>query len=124
MAATYGLRCDSILNSSRFFHVTEGLSPDITHDILEGACPQVESCDQCQRNNKKLQKASGVLHPVPVTSKIWHQVGMDLIDPLTETPRGNKYIITLTDYFSKWAEAAPLQDKTAIGVAQFIYSVS
>ena len=58
------------------------------------ACPQVESCDQCQRNNKKLQKASGVLHPVPVTSKIWHQVGMDLIGPLTETPRGNKYIIT------------------------------
>lgn len=37
MAATYGLRCDSILNSSRFFHVTEGLSPDIMHDILEGA---------------------------------------------------------------------------------------
>ena len=37
MAATYGLECDSILNSSRFFHVTEGLSPDIMHDIPEGA---------------------------------------------------------------------------------------
>ena len=49
---------------------------------------------------------------------------MDLIGPLPETPRGNKYIATLTGYFSKWAEAAPLQNKSALGVAKFIYSVS
>ena len=85
---------------------------------------QVISCETCQRNNKKLQKTPGALHPVSVEPKIWNQVGMDLIGPLKETPRGNKYIVTLTDYFSKWAEAAPLQDKCAIGVAKFIYSVS
>ena len=66
---------------------------------------QVGSCDKCQRNNKKLQKAAGGLHPIPVEPKLWHQVGMDLIGPMPETPRGNRYIITLTDYFSKWAEA-------------------
>ena len=33
---TYGVARDSILNQSRFFHVTEGLAPDIMHDILEG----------------------------------------------------------------------------------------
>ncbi len=49
---------------------------------------------------------------------------MDLIGPLTQTSHGNKYIITLTDYFSKWAEAAPLSDKTAGVVARFVYSVS
>ena len=49
---------------------------------------------------------------------------MDLNGPMNVTPRGNKYIITLTDYFSKWAEAAPLPDKSALGVANFIYSVS
>ena len=49
---------------------------------------------------------------------------MDLIGPLPETPRGNKYIATLTGYFSKWAETAPLQNKSALGVAKFIYSVS
>ena len=35
-----------------------------------------------------------------------------------ETVNGNKYIITLTDYFSKWAEAAPLPSKHAAGVAK------
>ena len=49
---------------------------------------------------------------------------MDLNGPMNVIPRGNKYIITLTDYFSKWAEAAPLPDKSALGVANFIYSVS
>ena len=63
--------------------------------------------DRCQRKNKKLQKAAGGLHPIPVQPKLWHQVGMDLIGPMPETPRGNKYIITLTDHFSKWAEQLP-----------------
>ena len=73
--------------------------------------------------NYKLQKASDVLHPIPVKPKMWCQVGMDLIGPMPETPRGNKYVVTLTDYFTKWAEAAPLPDKTALGIAKFIYSV-
>lgn len=45
------------------------------------------------------------------------------VGPLPETPRGNKYIITVTDYFSKWPEAAPLPDKTAVGVANFLFSI-
>ena len=49
---------------------------------------------------------------------------MDIIGPMPETPKGNKFIVTLIDYFTKWAEAAPLPDKIALGVAQFIYSVS
>lgn len=59
-----------------------------------------------------------------IQPKIWCQVGIDLIGPMPKTPRGNKYIVTLTDYFSKCAEATPLKDKSAVGVAKFIYSVS
>ena len=49
---------------------------------------------------------------------------MDLVGPLPETPRGHKYIMTLTDYYTKWAEAAALKDKTATSVADVLYSVS
>ena len=49
---------------------------------------------------------------------------MDLVGPLPETPRGHKYIMTVTDYFTKWAEAAALKDKTAVSVADVLYSVS
>ena len=37
----YGLQRDSILNTSKYFHVVEGLVPDVMHDVLEG-CAQYE----------------------------------------------------------------------------------
>ena len=42
---------------------------------------------------------------------------------LRETPKGKKYVVTLVDYFSKWPEAESLPDKTANGVAMFLYSL-
>ena len=36
-ATTYGVVKDSILNTSQYFYVTEGLVPDIMHDVLEGS---------------------------------------------------------------------------------------
>ncbi len=48
-------------------------------------------------------------------------MGIDLIGPLPKTKHGNRYIVTLIDYFSKWPEAAALPNKEAEGVAIFIY---
>ena len=41
--------------------------------------------------------------------------------PLPTTPRGNKYIMTVSGYFSKWPEATALPDKSAVGVAEFLF---
>ncbi len=82
-----------------------------------------KTCEVCQRHNKKLKPSSGCLHPIPVKSHFWSQIGMDIIGPLPITTQGNKYIITLTDYFSKWAEASPLSDKTAASVSNFLFKV-
>ena len=41
--------------------------------------------------------------------------------PLPKTAAGNRYIVTLMDYFSKWPEAEPLTDKSAHGVASFLF---
>lgn len=38
-AVTYGIVRDSSLNQSKYFHITEGLVPDIMHDVLEGSLP-------------------------------------------------------------------------------------
>ena len=78
------------------------------------------SCDTCWRINPKIPKQRPELHPIPVTD-VWNHIGVDLVEPLPETPRDNKYIVTATDYFSKWPEAAPLAEKTAVEVANFLF---
>uniref|UniRef100_A0A3Q2ZCY6 Integrase catalytic domain-containing protein n=1 Tax=Kryptolebias marmoratus TaxID=37003 RepID=A0A3Q2ZCY6_KRYMA len=44
---------------------------------------------------------------------VWELVGIDLTGPLPLTSSGYQYILTATDYFSKWVEAFPLKNKSA-----------
>eukprot|EP00731_Ephydatia_muelleri_P018999 Em0011g1039a len=83
---------------------------------------KVTECDSCQRTNHSIKAPHLPLQPIPITG-LWNLWGVDLIGPLTLTPRGNRYIIVATDYFSKWPEAAPLQNKEATTVAHFMYSL-
>ncbi|KAK3084679.1 hypothetical protein FSP39_017315 [Pinctada imbricata] len=46
------------------------------------------------------------------------RVAMDILGPLPVTHKGNKYILVIQDYFTKWAEAVPLPDMEAKTVAQ------
>ena len=53
--------------------------------------------------------------------RCWHTIRVDLIGPLPETPRGKKYIMTVSCLFSKWPEATALPDRKGTGVAEFLY---
>lgn len=39
----------------------------------------------------------------------WQWLGLDVRGPLPTTLIGHRYILTLTDYYTKWVEAVPLQ---------------
>ena len=80
-------------------------------------------CDRCQRNAPQLKAAVVELQPVAVEPQVWYLVGMDLIGPFQPTADGHKFVLTMTDYFSKYVEAVPIPDKTAVSVAQGIYKV-
>ena len=45
---------------------------------------------------------------------------MDILGPLPETPRGNRYIQVFGDCFTKWKEAFPLKDTEAVTVQGFL----
>ena len=63
------------------------------------------------------------LHTVPMHSP-WHHVGMDFIGPIHPISiNGNRYVLTLSDYFTKWVEALPLPSKCANGVAKSLFKV-
>ena len=52
-----------------------------------------------------------------VEPQVWYLVGIDLIGPFHKTSDGNQYVLTMTDYFSKYVEAIPIPDKSALSVA-------
>ena len=78
----------------------------------------MKHCEVCQRTKRKFDRPAPSLHPIAV-SDTWNKVGIDLI-PLLLSKKGNQYCITLTDYFSKWVEAAT---KEAKHVAEFLYKM-
>ena len=51
-------------------------------------------------------------------------MGIDFVGPLNPvTTKGNKYILTISDYFTKFVDAIPLPDKSAHHVAGSLFQV-
>ena len=48
---------------------------------------------------------------------VFQVLALDILGPLPITKKGNKYIVVIGDYFSKWTEAFPLTDMEAKTVA-------
>ena len=45
---------------------------------------------------------------------------MDIVSPLFRTQRGNRYILTVIDYFTKHLEAEALPDQEAVSIARVV----
>ncbi|KAL3973850.1 calcitonin receptor-like [Sarotherodon galilaeus] len=75
--------------------------------------------------NDPIKTVAPALHPIKVHPKVkepWEVLGMDLIGPLPETRLGNRYVLTMTDLFTKWVIAEPLKSKTAAEVSAIMTS--
>ncbi|MCG8626770.1 MAG: transposase family protein, partial [Proteobacteria bacterium] len=80
----------------------------------------IRTCKKCQkRKGTKLLKPKLKLKPIPVPSRIFAQVGMDLIH--MKPCRGFNYIITAVDYLTKYCEMRALKEKSEKQVAKFIF---
>ncbi|GBM41704.1 hypothetical protein AVEN_173109-1 [Araneus ventricosus] len=45
-------------------------------------------------------------------------MALDILGPFTVTTKGNRYVLVLKDYFTKWPEAIPIPDHEASAVAE------
>src|SRR6266498_5147172 len=78
----------------------------------------VKTYDDCQRKGR-LQK-NNVIHPI-LAKAPFQRIGIDIVELLTITKRGNHYIVTAIDYFTKWPITKALKEATAKTVSKFIY---
>ena len=57
-----------------------------------------------------------------VTSRPRSPIAMDILGPLSITPRGNRYVLVISDYFTKWTESYAIPDQAATTVAEKVVS--
>uniref|UniRef100_A0A3B3T815 Integrase catalytic domain-containing protein n=1 Tax=Paramormyrops kingsleyae TaxID=1676925 RepID=A0A3B3T815_9TELE len=78
--------------------------------LIQDVKDWVKDCHRCQLNDP-IKTVPPFLHTIKV-KEAWDVLGLDLIGPLPETVRHNKFVLTMTDMYTKWVIADPLQSKT------------
>jgi len=77
-------------------------------------------CTKCQKCAGRFKKAALPLQPVLIEEP-FQQWGLDIIGPINlSSSAQHKYILTATDYFTKWAEVIPLRVINANQVVSFL----
>ncbi|KAI9554901.1 Retrovirus-related Pol polyprotein [Daphnia sinensis] len=73
-------------------------------------------CKTCLANTKTTNRT--FLHPHELAKAPFDVVGMDFMGPFNPpSTRNNKYIMVITDFFTKWPEVVALPDQTALTTA-------
>lgn len=81
----------------------------------------IQGCFKCQSFNIGRHKAPGLLHPIEPPGGPFQLIGIDYSGPFPPTPQGNRYVLAITDYFTKWIIAIPLSNQTAQTTAEALY---
>ena len=79
----------------------------------------VRSCHLCQVRKDPPDARAGLLKPIEASAP-WDVVGIDLVGPFKATPRFNRYILTMVDYFSRWTIFVPLKESKAKDVVDAV----
>ena len=87
--------------------------PSLRDDVAH----YVTTCAGCQRNKSSNQKPAGLMQPLPVPTRKWGSVSMDLTTALPEAASGNTAIVVFVDRLSKMTHLAAC--KTSIDTCAF-----
>lgn len=79
----------------------------------------IAKCEVCGAIKPPSKTARAPLDSMP-TGAPWDRLDTDIMGPFPVTPRGNKYILTVTCHFTKWVEIFAIQDQTAATCANYI----
>ncbi|CAH8583579.1 unnamed protein product [Schistosoma haematobium] len=87
--------------------------PSIHEDVAEFC----KNCSTCYAIKSPRQIPRAPLVPM-TTEGPPQRVGIDIMGPLTMSKNGNRYLLVMVDYFSKWCEAVPIPQQDALTVTR------
>ncbi|CAF0843498.1 unnamed protein product [Adineta ricciae] len=81
----------------------------------------LSTCLKCQKFNFARHKAFGHLNPIESPRGPFQIIGIDYSGPFPTTSDGHKYVLAVTDYFTKWVIAIPTEKQNAQTTAAALY---
>ena len=90
-----------------------GWTRDVERNLLK--------CSPCARYRRGPPPKQVPLKPF-LSGEPWEVVSVDITGPHPRSRRGNEYMVTLQDHFTKWAEAIPVRNHTAPTVAWALFA--
>ncbi|CAF2836388.1 unnamed protein product [Rotaria sp. Silwood2] len=81
----------------------------------------VQACIPCQQYNYSRHKKAGHLHPIPPTDIPYSVISMDFCGPFIESPRENKFVLVISDLFTRHVTAIATPNNTAELTAMTLY---
>jgi hypothetical protein len=91
--------------------------------LFTDVCEKIRACIKCQKFTGKKQLKSLPLKPV-VTSGPFQQWGLDFIGEIHPPSSGqHRWILTATDYFTKWIEAIPTRSASHRVIIGFLEDI-
>uniref|UniRef100_A0AAZ3RP99 Gypsy retrotransposon integrase-like protein 1 n=1 Tax=Oncorhynchus tshawytscha TaxID=74940 RepID=A0AAZ3RP99_ONCTS len=86
--------------------------------IVKDVVDWIKVCETCQHTERN-KNMTRTVRPIKVDAP-WEILGIDIFGPFQKTQQGNSSVVIVTDYFSKWVEAFPIQKRDALSVARCI----
>jgi hypothetical protein len=91
--------------------------------LFTDVCAKIRSCVKCQKFSGKQQLKSFPLKPV-VASGPFQQWGLDFVGEIHPASSGqHRWILTATDYFTKWIEAIPTRNASHRVIIGFLEDI-
>ena len=87
--------------------------PTLAQDVAE-FCRRCGPCQKCRPH--RVPRAPMV--PLPVVTDPFSRIAMDIVGPVPRSRSGNRYVLVICDYGTRYPEAVPLRSIDAATVAE------
>ena len=91
-------------------------------NMIDSIKQYIKSCSLCQQYNVSRQKKPGRLRSVPPPDGPFQAIGIDYCGPLPRTPSENRYVLVITDYFTRHVVAISLPNCSATTTAAALFN--
>ena len=85
--------------------------------VFKDVAQYCRSCEVCQRSTPRRPLRAEMI-PMPLMTRPFERIAMDIVGPLPQSKSGNRFILTIVDYATRYPEAIALPSTEASRIAK------